>query len=90
MAVVKEVIRNINDEVTGAIVMKGSTRELFKRHCSSLIPLLSKNEMYEDLSQNSLLPQSENAPTDGIIIAQPQRKAAIKSRRLTKAILNDD
>ena len=70
--------------------MKGSTRELLKRHSSSLIPLLTKNEIYEDLSQNSLLPQSENTSSDGMAIARPQRKAAIESRRLTKAILKND
>lgn len=89
MAVVKQVIRNINDEVTGAIVMKGSTKELLKRHSSCLIPLLTKREMDEDSKVGSLLPQMEDTSTD-ITISRPQRKAAIESSRLTKAILDEE
>ena len=40
MAIVKEVKSNINNEVTDAILMKGKTRELVKRHVTSLIPIL--------------------------------------------------
>ena len=44
MAKVKEITTNINGEVTGAIVLKGKTKEVLKRHSSTIFPLLTFNE----------------------------------------------
>ena len=41
MVMVKNVVTNVNGEITGAIVKKGKTGELLKRHSSTLIPLLT-------------------------------------------------
>ena len=41
MAIVRSITSNVKNEVTSVIVQKGLTRELLKRHMSSLVPLLS-------------------------------------------------
>ena len=43
----KKTVTNDNGEVTGAIVMKGKTRELVKRHSSTIIPVL-RDSHYEN------------------------------------------
>ena len=40
MAIVTKVFPNCRDEVTNAIAKKGRTREIVKRHVTSVIPLL--------------------------------------------------
>ena len=44
MSIVREVQVNSLGEVTGATIMKGKSREIVKRHVSSLIPLLGRKE----------------------------------------------
>ncbi len=44
MGIVKEVQINSLNEVTGALILRGKTRELVKRHVNSLIPLMSTNQ----------------------------------------------
>ena len=78
MGLVKTVTTNINDEVTDATVLKGSTRELVKRHSSTLIPLLSPVDSLSDVTevQPPRVPdESVDRPVD-----RPQRKAAISCR----------
>lgn len=48
LAVVREVIVNDLGEVTCAILMKGSNREIVKRHASSLIPFMRRSETVSD------------------------------------------
>ena len=57
MGRVKSVVTNELDEVTGAHIMKGKTREVVKRHSDAIIPLL---RMSECPSYNSLV-----VPTGG-------------------------
>jgi len=42
-AIVREVVTNVNNEVTCVIAMKGNTRETVRRHVSSVIKLMSCN-----------------------------------------------
>ena len=44
LCIIKQIITNDNNEVTSAIVLKGKTRELVKRHSSTIIPLLVLND----------------------------------------------
>ena len=46
---VNELLTNINNEVTGATVLKGGTREIVKRHSSVLIPLLKANLVIDNI-----------------------------------------
>ena len=83
LAIVKEIIVNDLNEVTGAIVFKGKTRELVKRHASTLIPLLRIGE--NDHVESDQLEVNDLEISD----SPPPRKAAIISRQKTKAILED-
>ena len=82
MAIVHSVVKNSNGEVTGATIMKGKTREVIKRHSSTLIPLLQ----YEDDSDETESCDSENKT---MLISRPRsvRKAARESRMKTRNIL---
>ena len=81
MAVVKTTVKNTSNEVTEAVVMKGKTRELLRRHSSTLIPLLSLKKGDEtggeDKNEISQLPERRVS----------KRKAAIKSGERTRDIL---
>lgn len=81
LAIINSVITNDLGEITGAIVKKGRTNELVKRHSSTLIPLLESNTKHVE-NDNSKFP-NENKNQ------RPTRKAALKSRDLTLAMLND-
>ena len=85
MGKVMKVYRNINDEVTNVEVLKGKTRELTKRHISSVITFLKvdgTSETSEDLvgRDSHVIP-----PTD-----RPKRLAAKISGQKTKDILADE
>ena len=84
-AVVKDIVTNDMNEVTGAVVMKGKTRELLKRHSSTLIPLLSKNEMYNLEVDEKNLPDPDS--TNVWYKERPKRKAARESEIKTRNIL---
>ena len=82
MAIVKKmsVKKNINDEVTGAIVMKGKKQEkILKRNISTLIPLLintdTPNNEHEEFT-------SPVADVNGNVSNKPKRKAAIESEKI--------
>ena len=88
MAIVKEVKSNINNEVTDAILMKGKTREIVKRHVTSLIPILwgEDNSLTTEENETDMvseLPNSDSLPS------KQKRKAAIESQQKTKKILED-
>ena len=84
LAIVKELVINDLNEVTGAIVFKGKTRELVKRHASTLIPLLEvSGEPNQAQTDKSGLNDLE------VSVTRPSRNAAIISRQRTKAILDD-
>lgn len=97
MARVKEVKVNVNNEVTDAILIKGKNRELVKRHVTSIIPILSSNEISTDsdqISPNSMVQSSEESDNrpghhTGAIQkkVRPKRKAAFQSRKKTKQML---
>lgn len=81
MAIVKEVTINDLGEVTGATLRKGSTGEIVKRHSSTIIPLLQYDEY--DSEESCEVQQS-----DPVIIEQKtRRKAAAKSEKLTRKLL---
>lgn len=83
MAIVKSVVENIHGEVTGATVLKGTTKELVKRHSSTLIPLLTKSETSFKISED--LQNTSDSVSDNF--RKPStRKAAITSRQKTRAI----
>ena len=81
MAIVKSTIKNLNNEVTDAIIIKGKTREVLKRHSSSLIPLLSLNRDFKDNDKE------ESVSVNKRIL--PSRRAALVSREKTKAVLGN-
>ncbi|XP_066958828.1 uncharacterized protein [Macrobrachium rosenbergii] len=90
MAIVKEITTNVNGEVTGALVFKGKTKELVKRHSSTLIPLLMVNELSEHskraLKLNVACPADHAVTKNGV---RPKRKAALLSEERTRRILDD-
>ena len=96
MGVVKRVICNDAGEVTGAVVMKGKTRELLKRHSSTLIPLL----MLGDESSSGLPEyrpcghaeddQKSDSGSCNAADNRPRRQAAIDSEERTRIILQDE
>ena len=78
MGIVRDVQINESGEVTGATVMKGCSRELTKRHASSLIPILSPN------LSNDMVNSHNGEQGDGnqeVPKVRSQRAAAQKSRR---------
>ena len=85
MGIVKQVFRNHLDEVTGALVLKGSTRETVKRHASSLIPLLSSNE-----HSSQSLSEDEKEAINIPVAPSIKRKAAVKSREATKSLIDQN
>ena len=74
LGLVKSVEININDEVTGATIKKG-TGEMVKRHVSSLVPLL---QFHNDskLPVNDVLPDSSKFSG---VKARPTRAAAAEA-----------
>ncbi|XP_068247871.1 uncharacterized protein [Palaemon carinicauda] len=85
MAVVKETVINTIGETTNAILLKGRTRELVKRHVSSLIPILSVNEMHVNSDQSGISVITDDSFQ---IVNKVRRKAAMESESRTKNMLN--
>jgi hypothetical protein len=84
MGVIRDVIVNVNNEVTGATVLKGKTRELTKRNVSCLIPLLSVD------SESSVVDSEKDfESTMPTRRANPSRKTAIESRKKTANMLEE-
>ena len=80
IAVVKELTKNIYNEVTGATLMLGKSRRLVKRHVTTLIPLMSSDQNRSDEKTESSCDEA----------VRSKRKAAIDSRAKTKAIVSQE
>ena len=82
MGVVKELQVNSLGEVTGATILKGNSRELVKRHSSTIIPLLSLSQPVQTNKDSDFQdPPVEKRPH--------RRKAAVVSEAKTKLIVNN-
>ena len=102
LGIIKEIEVNDLGETTGAVILKGKTQELVKRHVTTLIPYLRKSESLTDVSESNLdkacseLPGAQKETGDISLsdlqnenkIAKVPRKAAIASRNLTKIMLS--
>ena len=73
-------------EVTGALILKGNSKELVKRHASVIIPLFSVSC---DNLPNTDCQNQDKAMDDDQVKARPKRNAAILSSEATKRILQE-
>ena len=90
MAIVKEVITNDLGETTGAILLKGSSRERIKRHANCIVPML-RPEIGTDAEVSPKI-TTPNAPfTNGDLSRKrrPRRKAFLNSKEKTKKLLGE-
>ena len=73
------------DEVTTVSVFKGATKELVKRHVTSIIPLLTASESGQ-VCDNS----GRNEPLEPIKLlkVRPKRKIAKRGEMKTKMLFN--
>ena len=76
---------NINDEVTNVEVLKGSSKEITKRHISSVIPFLT---IKDDFDPTPSLEQSSEDREVTPVTKRPTRLAALQSRDKTRQILD--
>ena len=92
MGIIKMVIYNDIKEITGAIIMKGKTREILKRHISTVIPILTLNEEPEILGTNDCQGESSGdlLPAPDVVENKPRRKAAVASEKLTKLVFQNE
>jgi len=101
MAVVKSVEVNVNGEITGAVLKKGKSNEVIKRHVTNLIPLLTRKlESMLDVQSDSMngTMSDDRNDTDSEIRGsvshaadsrcRPVRDAAVKSKVLTRLLLD--
>ena len=84
LALVKETVVNDLGEITGAIVFKGKSRELVKRHSSTIIPLLTVSENSNRFNQSG-----SGVKDEEVFGIHPSRKAAMVCREKTKSMLQD-
>ena len=76
MAVVRKVIANSKNEITGIVAMKGKTREQVKRRTSSVIKLFTPAI---DGESNVTISEGPNvAPLEGVERRGPGRKCVSK------------
>ena len=91
MGIVKSVVINDLDEVTGAAILKGRSREIVKRHVTYLIPLLSSDQPDQSASDqvNQIISRG-NIDHTGQVLGRSttKRKAALISAEKTKHILS--
>ena len=82
LAIVRDISTNNLGEVTGVTVFKGKTREVVKRHGSTIIPLLQSGT--DDLKE------SDKGLSQNITnLKRPTRKAATIGGAKTRAMLSD-
>ena len=81
LALVIQVIVNEKDEVTGAIVRKGSTGKLLKRHVTTLVPLLECEP-----SLSSTIATDKSPPHTG---RKNMRVASIRAKRLNSELMQE-
>ena len=89
LGIIRELQVNRNNETTGAIVFKGSTRELLRRHSSTLIKLLSGNQK-ESSHASAIDAVDSNINTESTVASQSRRKAARECEDKNKYLLNND
>ena len=90
------------EETTGAVLLKGSTREVIKRHANTLIflyrPKQDQNDLINSNSSQSLndfdlepdFDQNDQSNFDlETNSARPKRKAAIKEKAWLKDLIED-
>ena len=85
MGLVKEVKLNELGEVTEAVILKGSTRELTRRHASNLIPILSgdKSEGGNNDPVRVTVPNASTVDESN----RPQRQSALKAQDRLKGLI---
>ena len=82
---VTKVYTNINDEVTNVEVLKGSSKEITKRHVSSVIPFL---KVKDDFDPTPVLEQASKDTLVPPVANRPSRLAALQSREKTRVLLD--
>jgi len=85
MAIIVKTFTNAQGEVTHAEVKKGRTREISRRHITSLLPLL-QHESVCDVPRDVVC---DTVECDPVSPARPVRRAALLSRELSKAMLSE-
>ena len=85
MARVLEVKENSLGEVTEAVLKKGNTREIVRRHVESLIPFLEPTSCSSSGEQNKIVP-----PPPSVVRRRPQRAAHAAAREKISALSERD
>ena len=83
LAIVREVTQNDLGEAVGAVLLKGSTGELVKRHSSIIIPLLSDGQQQVDAVSGNVM----DVPASRAPVSRPpraRRAAALLSQQKTR------
>lgn len=91
MGIVSSIHRNDLGEVTGAIIRKGVSGELVKRHSSAIIPLLRVQEHSNPLdppTDAAVAPNSADLPCSRVPARPDRRSAAIVSEQRSRSMLN--
>ena len=73
MAIVRKTIENDLGEVTSVLIMKGSSRELLKRHVNCIVPLMQSGH---EATENNITAQNESAEETIHNNTRPKRDAA--------------
>lgn len=92
VAIVKQITVNDLNETTGVLVLKGATRELVRRHVSSVIPILKKSEYTNkppNISDESVRQEIKNSPVESKTNSRPRRAAAECGIRKTRALMEE-
>ena len=85
MGLVKEIEFNSNNEATGAVILKGKTKELVKRHITTLIPLLECDSILDNPLDSDI-----HTPDQGKVFSpRVRRKAAVNSEKRTRLLFNN-
>ena len=93
MGIVQKVQLNDIGESTGAEILKGSSKELVKRHANCIIPLLRRSE-YNDLPLDPTSLAGKVKPDDSSVEvsdegAKPRRKAALDGQTKTRQFMDE-
>ena len=87
MGLVKSIELNSNNEVTGVHLIKGKTKEVVKRHISTLIPILEVNNDYDCIPDEDI---DKGSVHKGSVSPSVRRKAAVVSEQRTREILTNE
>lgn len=87
MGIVQSVTKNCLQETTDVCLLKGATREVVRRHVSSLIPLLKSSELQtgEAAAEDSGPEKERNWTSIGGV--RPKRSAALQSAKKTARLV---